>query len=235
MGLKLTRKKARNLKLSLAYKLTRLLPIGSKKKLKLLLDLAWIFNRLAHEQTFKTDIKIEQNPDDSFLITKIEESMSVLDVGCGPGYVIEHLLYKTNNITGVDYDKTAIERAKEKFKDSNITLLCDDVFNFLAANENKTFDVVVMSHLLEHIDNPGKFLQKMSTKANFFYIEVPDFETNHLNLYRKVVGTDLIYTDADHVSEFDRKELEHLIAQANLHILEKNFSFGVMQYWLKSN
>ncbi|NJO02244.1 MAG: hypothetical protein HC880_11650 [Bacteroidia bacterium] len=88
--------------------------------------------------------------------------------------------------------------------------------------------------LLEHIDEPGNFLKKLVDTSDFFYIEVPDFETSHLNLYRVAVGTDLVYTDADHVTEFDRESLEKLIGEARLQVLDSEFRFGVMKYWCKN-
>lgn len=234
MGLKLKRKKPRNIKLSLAYKIFKFWPLGPRKKLKLFLDLAWIFNRLAHEQTFKAGINIEYAPEDDFLVNKVPEQARVLDIGCGAGYVIKRLLFKTNQITGVDYDQPSIDAAKSNIKDNGVTFICDDVFNYLKENPKKEFDVIILSHVLEHIDQPLEFLKKIADQATYFYIEVPDFEANHLNLYRQRIGTDLVYTDADHVSEFDRDELNTIIKQVNLDIIDSSFSFGVMRYWIKS-
>lgn len=235
MGVVLKRKKRRNFKLSLAYKIGKLLPISQKNKLKLYLDLAWIFNRLAHEQTFSVDISIEDNPENDFLLNKILQEMSILDIGCGTGHVIRKLMPKTKNIIGVDYDSSSIEKAQKTFIGTDIKLFCDDIFSYFNDYPNKKFDVIIMSHLLEHIDYPKEFLQQIANKAKYFYVEVPDFETTHLNLYRKAIDTDLVYTDADHIFEFDRKELEELINNSKLKILDKNYSFGVMRYWLQAN
>jgi hypothetical protein len=45
------------------------------------------------------------------------------------------------------------------------------------------------------------------------------------------VDTDLIYTDSDHVSEFERTELEGLITDSGLKVIRAEFRFGVMKYW----
>lgn len=236
MGIKMNRKKERNLKLSFFYKLARFMPFNSKKKLKIFLDLAWIFNRLAHEETFKTGYKIDTRHYDAFLLKYINNDYSILDIGCGNGSVIEKIITNTQNrnITGIDYNQTSINAIKEKFGDS-INLVCDDLFNYLNNNKEIKFDVIVLSHILEHIENPESFLNRISNISKYYYIEVPDFESNNLNLYRKETNTDLIYTDIDHVSEFDRNELEAIITNANLEILEKEYIFGVMKYWCKNN
>jgi SAM-dependent methyltransferase len=228
----LQRRKKRNILLSLAYKLRNFIPMSPEKKLKLFLDLSWIFSRLAHEQIFKTKIRITENIGEDFLVNKIPVNATVLDIGCGSGYIADaYLRKKTENIIGIDYDQAAIERAKYKFKNTKSQFYCIDVFQYLNENPDKKFDVFVLSHLLEHIDQPGDFLNKLQGRADYYYIEVPDFEVSNLNLYRQLVGTDLVYTDADHVSEFDRKSLEALIHKAGLKIEDSEFKFGVIKYW----
>ena len=233
MGLKLKRNKPRNLKLSLAYQFKKYLPISSKKKLKLFLDLAWIFSRLAHEQIFTTKLDKKYDPKTDFLVKHLPDDAKVLDIGCGSGYVIKRMLPKTKHIVGVDYDQAAINNAQKLFEENTIRLICDDVFNFLQ-QESDQFDLIVLSHVLEHINNPGDFLKKLADKSKYFYIEVPDFEVSHLNLYRVLVETDLVYTDADHVSEFDRSELLGLIEEARLEVVDAEFKMGVIKFWCKS-
>lgn len=232
MGLKLNRKKKRNIKLSIAYRLGRFLPLNSDKKLKLYLDLAWIFSRLAHEQTFKSSIKIPYDASQDFLVNQISKEDRVLDIGCGEGYVIQRLLNKTSNILGIDYQEKSIEKAK-RLLDNQVELICDDIHHYIKNHPEQKFDVIVLSHVLEHIDNPQKFLKDIRGYANYFYIEVPDFEASHLNVFRQYVKTDLVYTDADHVSEFDRRELQDLMNNTDLEVLKAEFNYGVMKLWCK--
>jgi SAM-dependent methyltransferase len=235
MGLKLARKKNRNLKLSIAYRLSKLIPMNATRKLKFLLDLSWIFSRLAHEQIFKTDV--HRKPDDKkdFLVSFLDADAKVLDVGCGSGHVMMRLLTKTENIVGVDYDAKAIEIAKQRTAAKNVVLFCDDVFNYLKNNRSARFDYVILSHVLEHIDEPGHFLSSIKKFTRYIYIELPDFEANHLNAFRKIIGTDLVYTDADHVFEFDRNELELLLSECGLTVVKTEFIFGVMKFWCQTN
>jgi SAM-dependent methyltransferase len=234
MGLKLPRRKKRNLKLSLAYRVVRWTPLSPRKKLKLLLDLSWIFSRLAHEQTFKTDVRPAQDEEEDILMSGVPANASVLDIGCGKGYVVEMMLNRTGNITGIDYDRNSLEEARKRVANSSVIWICNDVFNYLKENTDTRFDCIILSHVLEHIEEPGRFLKALTDKARHFYIEVPDFESNHLNLFRKSIGTDLVYTDADHVSEFDRKELEAIFLECGLRIVRSEFRFGVMKYWCES-
>jgi SAM-dependent methyltransferase len=235
MGIKLIRKKRRNITLSLAYRIGRLIPLSSQKKLKLFLDLSWIFSRLAHEQLFKTDISLKTDNEKDLLLSFIAQDSTVLDLGCGEGYVIKRLLNRTKNITGIDYDENSLEVAKSNLRETGVTLIFDNILNYVKNNPGIKFDYVVLSHVLEHIDEPQLFLNSLKAISRYFYIEVPDFESTHLNLYRQKIDTDLVYSDADHVSEFDRNELEDIITQCNLQIIKSEFRFGVMKFWCEND
>lgn len=219
--------------LSAAYLINRLFQLGAKYKLKLYLDLAWIFSRLAHEQFFKTSIIIEGNRKEDFLLNKIKKNDKILDVGCGKGHIVRSLIPITNNVIGVDYNESSIKSAKEIIKE-DIILICDDIFNYLKNNINEKFDVIILSHVLEHFDDPSSFLKKITLRSKYLYIEVPDFESTHLNVYRQLVNTDLIYSDADHIHEFDRNELEEIIKSSSYEVINSEYRFGVMKYWCQS-
>ena len=43
----------------------------------------------------------------------------------------------------------------------------------------------------------------------------------------------LIYTDNDHVAEFDRDELKEIFSACDLEILKSEYMHGVQRYWCK--
>jgi len=235
MTLKLKRQKKKNIKLSLAYRLSRLLPMNSNKKLRFFLDMAWIFSRLAHEETFRSSVYIGGESLNMFLLDGVLQNCSLLDIGCGRGYIMKQLQTKTNNILGVDYNKEDIEYLSKHLPNPNIVVICDDIFNYMAKLEGVYFDVIVLSHVVEHIDEPEPFLAKLVDKAKAFYIEVPDFESNYQNAYREKLGTDLVYSDADHVSEFTRDDIEAMFKRLGLQLQRSEFRGSVMKFWLNSN
>ena len=89
---------------------------------------------------------------------------NVVEVGCGKGDFLELLQADgTFNVTGYDGayegDNSAIEK------------------RFLNASDKLDADLVVLRHVLEHIQRPQDFLQLLATifdRADI-YIEVPDF------------------------------------------------------------
>ena len=101
----------------------------------------------------------------------------------------------------------------------------------LTLEKSHKFDILILSHILEHLDNPQIFINMFKDYFKFIYIEVPDFEKNYLNLYRKDLNLNLIYSDADHISEFDRDELKSLLNSSHLKILKEDYRFGVQKFW----
>ena len=81
------------------------------------------------------------------------------------------------------------------------------------------------------MDNPSEFLEKFSPFFKKIYIELPDFDASYLNHYREELNTKLIYTDNDHVYEFDRIEMIELIKSCNLVIDVAEYKFGVQKIW----
>lgn len=84
----------------------------------------------------------------------------ILDVGCSQGIATILLGEKGKNVVGIDKEKECIEYAERDKKDrklGKIKFLCDD---FLTYNFDEKFDCIIMGEVLEHIYNPGLFLDK---------------------------------------------------------------------------
>lgn len=235
MGVRLSRNKRRNWTLTLIYRASKLLPITKASKFKLFLNLEWIFERLSHEASFK-HYSTESHPVRKYTIDFITEKLkaedSVLDLGCNAGHLTFEIAKKAKMVVGIDFDKGAIETAKAKNKLENLTFINAEAESFLKRS-NQTFDVLILSHIIEHIDNPEQFLMNFRNYFKYIYIEVPDFDKSYMNHYRKDLECDLIYTDTDHVSEFDRVEIKNMLEQCGFGILESEYRFGVQRYWCK--
>ena len=233
MGLKLPRKKKTSFLVRFFYLLDKLMPLSKKAKFKLYLNLEWIFDRFSHEYSFKN-----YAPDDhpvrlhtkKFLLERIQPSDIILDLGCYEGDMSIYLADKAQKVVGIDYDNVAITAAKKKYNKANLSFICSDAYEYLNASKEK-FDVIIMSHILEHLDEPEDFLRKYTPFFRHVYIELPDFDKTLLNQYRRDLNMPLIYTDGDHVSEFDRFELQDLIKRANLEIVSAEYMYGIQKIW----
>ena len=218
--MELSRTKPRHWGLSLAYRLSRWLPMSRARKLDLLLDAAWIATRLAHENSVSLQLHRQERND--FLLDRIAPSDSVLELGCGTGEVIGSVSARRR--LGIDYDAAKIAVARERFPDVEFRVAD------LKERLHEQFDVLILSHVLEHLDDPEGVLRIADFRR--IYVELPDFGADPLNAVRLRRNRSLVYSDADHVRELRREEAEALFARAGLTVSKSEFRLGVMRYWL---
>ncbi|MBL7951200.1 MAG: methyltransferase domain-containing protein [Flavobacteriales bacterium] len=235
MGVRMERRKKRVFLLSLLYRIDRALPFSKERKLRWYLDLEWIFDRLAMETSFKYYAAAEhphRRYATMFLERHLNAGHAVLDLGCSTGDVSAVLAELAGNVVGVDHDEASIARARQKHQAANLTFLHMDALEFLR-NSEKRFDVLVLSHILEHLDEPEAFLERFKSYFKWIYIELPDFDKTFLNHYRQHLKADLIHTDDDHVSEFDRDELRGMLDRCGIQVLESEYRFGIQRLWCR--
>ena len=233
MFLKFARTKKRHFLLSLFYKLDTFFPLSKERKLKLYLDFEWIFERLAHEKSF---LVFKEHPvrkrSFEFLKSKLTQDHSVLDLGCNTGDLAYQISTCVKNVVGIDYNNNHIIQARQKYTQENIQFIHGEVVEYLQQNSLR-FDVMILSHILEHLETPESFLNNCKKFFKCIYIEVPDFERSHLNVYRQELGSGLIYADADHIWEFDRTSMKDLIQKTGLEIIDEEYRLGVQKYWCR--
>jgi SAM-dependent methyltransferase len=236
MGIKLQRKKPRMIWGSMLYRLSSIFPLGNVAKQKLFLNLEWMFDRLAHETSFK-NFTYENHPvrqySKPFILSNIRETSVVLDLGCGDGEIANFIAEKAKKVVGVDYNKKRIEIAQKRWQRPNLAFYNREALEFLNNTPDK-FDTLILSHILEHLDNPKEFLDKFKSYFQYIFIELPDFEKSYLNYYRKALNVKLIYTDDDHVSEFDRDELKTLVTDCGMEVIKEEYRFGLLKLWCKT-
>lgn len=73
----------------------------------------------------------------------------ILDIGCGPGDILDFL--PEVDYTGIDLDDDYIEQAKKKYGDRG-TFICSGV-DSLTLNTTKKFDTVMTAGVLHHLND----------------------------------------------------------------------------------
>jgi SAM-dependent methyltransferase len=88
---------------------------------------------------------------------------NILDIGCGTGELLTQYLARllnTSEVIGFDTDERSIEFASQEYANiANLKFITD-------FPEHKTFDAIIASEILEHVENPCSFLQDLLKSLN---------------------------------------------------------------------
>lgn len=88
-------------------------------------------------------------------IYKIDESVKVLDVGCGSGYSVNYLSEKGFDATGIDFSEDMINLGKERYKDINIKVMDANEMDF----PEDYFDLILFECSLSVMKNQERILE----------------------------------------------------------------------------
>jgi 2-polyprenyl-3-methyl-5-hydroxy-6-metoxy-1,4-benzoquinol methylase len=99
---------------------------------------------------------------------------NVLELGSFKGDFTEKILPLFKNITCIEASESAVKIAKEKFSE-NVEIIHSTFEDF---NLKKSFDNVILTHVLEHIDDPVSLLKKINdnwlTDDGFLFVVCPN-------------------------------------------------------------
>lgn len=132
------------------------------------------------------------------LVGHLLTGKTMLELGCSSGYLLDEFKERGFKVTGVDPDKLI-----ETDKDTRWFADIEEV-------PNKRFDVIALSHTLEHFNNPLAILRtlvkKHAKKGTRFMIDVPNQpECYPWGVYRQ-----------HHPIAFDLKSLSNLMESAGI-------------------
>jgi len=157
-----------------------------------------------------------------FFMNNVNPENIVLDIGCGSGEMAFDLAQKVQKVFAVDINPKKIEKAKIKFQRDNVEYLIGDVTKDLS---EKKFDVIVLSNVLEHIENRKEFLEKIKNLAPKILIRVPMMDRDWITLYKKDLGLEWRLNNG-HFIEYTLKSFQEEMNQANLKIDNYSIQFG---------
>jgi SAM-dependent methyltransferase len=127
----------------------------------------------------------------------IDESFTgtILDFGCalGDAATVYAETFPNAALVGVDHSEIAIKKCREKYGDIS-RFLCADYSDIPEA------DVIIASHVLEHIEGDNAILAELLGKCNDLFVIVPYKEAP---LYIEHVN----YYDEDYYAEFTPCEI----------------------------
>jgi SAM-dependent methyltransferase len=169
----------------------------------------------------------------AFIKRQIDSENVVLDLGCARGDITEYLASISKFAVGIDHNALLIAEAMQRHCRGNLKYFCGDAIDYVS-NSETAFDILILSHILEHLDEPVQFLKNYLGRFEKIFIEVPDNDQDEHSHLRVACGLKPLFNDADHIWEFRRDDMLLIFKTLKLTILESDYSYGVMRFWLRS-
>ncbi|MEW8030079.1 MAG: class I SAM-dependent methyltransferase, partial [Candidatus Thiodiazotropha sp.] len=93
-----------------------------------------------------------------------KKSLSIVEIGCGTGSFLEHLINRVSNFsyTGIDISKKVVEISREMFPDKSCEFIVGDV----QAPIDRRFKVAVVKDVFEHLSNPETAIESFLNLTN---------------------------------------------------------------------
>lgn len=157
-----------------------------------------------------------------FFLNNITTNDTVLDIGCGNGFVAHDLSKKAREVIGIDISNNSIRKARKAYSNKNVRFICGDAIKY---DFKTTFDVIILSNVLEHIENRVDFLLKIKPLSKKILVRVPMIDRDWLTLYKKSIGA-LWRLDNTHYTEYTFISFKKELDLAGLQIKKYSVQFG---------
>lgn len=144
------------------------------------------------------------------LFDATQPAQSVLEIGCGEGFVTGQLSerHTVDSYVGIDLDAQDIERLKAKFPvvDAHQASIYD--LSFL----ERDFDVVVCAEVLEHLEDPDAALRQIvGRNPRWVVLSVPHEPWFCLSNFARGKNLTRFGNDPDHVNLWSRRGFRKVI------------------------
>ncbi|MGO9336605.1 MAG: class I SAM-dependent methyltransferase [Terracidiphilus sp.] len=168
------------------------------------------------------DLTIYEGVNDCVLAFVPLSANRILDVGCGTGTTGERLLRdKARWVTGITYSQQETEMARTRLSQ----VICAELNDFDFSSLGK-FDCVILSHILEHLYSPEKFLERLKcvlSPQSVIVVALPNvvwWRQRVQFLIGRWRYQDWGILDRTHFRFFDLHSSEELLRQAGYEIIE---------------
>lgn len=165
-----------------------------------------------------------------WVFSKIYKKDFILELGFGEGNFTKKLQDGKYNFVVVEGSEILVKKAKIEYK-NKINIIHDYFENF---KYHKKFDVILATHVLEHVDDPQIVLENLKnnlSKKGILIIIVPNAESIHRKLSVIMGLQDSLYTLSNrdlivgHQRVYDLKSLKKQVKSSGFKIVEEKGFF----------
>jgi len=161
-----------------------------------------------------------------FFVDRIPDGSRVLDIGCGYGSVARSIANRVKDavVTGIDMDEPRLTQARQADNPGNLTFVLGDALVDLPPDR---WDVVVLSNVLEHIDERVRFLQSLRTRVEpaLLLLRVPLYERSWQIPMRDELGVPY-FSDSTHFIEHRLAQFDDEIRAGGYRVVHRQTLWG---------
>jgi 2-polyprenyl-3-methyl-5-hydroxy-6-metoxy-1,4-benzoquinol methylase len=147
---------------------------------------------------------------------KLDRLKTMLDVGCGEGWLLNRFHEAGVCVQGVDLSCFAIQKFNphliKYFEQGNISKILDTYSAY-----GKKFNLITMANVIEHVINPVELLKKaeglLAPHGLFVLVAPNDFSLLHQYLLKhKFITRRFWEAYPDHLNYFNKESMEHFLS-----------------------
>lgn len=165
---------------------------------------------------------------EKWFIDHLGGARDVLEVGSHTGKMSNILKDHVSSVTGIEIIESLVEKANKNCSAENVKFIHADATTY--DFQGQSFDLVILSNVLEHIEHREEFLKKLIQNINWnnnpsFLIRVPLITREWLPVFKKNMGIDY-RLDPTHYTEYTEQELKDELSASGLEIDSFDIRFG---------
>lgn len=148
------------------------------------------------------------------LLCKLFSHNSILEIGAGEGSILQKLsnINFGSEFYALEISSSGVDTIRRRNIEGLIDCLLFD--GYKVPYEDKKFDLVILSHVVEHLEFPRKLLYEARRVAKYVFVEVP-LEDN----FR--MPKDFVLDSVGHINFYSPKTIRRLLQTCDLNVLNQ--------------
>lgn len=203
------------------------------------------FYKKQYYESHKPTYISNQIEEEAYLAIAFEERLQVysrhtqgrelLDIGCGAGLFLKAAKEKGWHVLGVEPSASAATQAA----DQGLNIFTGTFDEFDAVNE-RSFDVVQLKNVLEHLPNPTEMINQcynILSDDGLLYLEVPNDYDFIQKIGVKIAGERNSWVSIpDHINYFNFSTLKRLVKKSGFKVVRTDTTFPMYIFlWFGKN
>lgn len=135
---------------------------------------------------------------------------SLLDVGCGTGYITKRLMDHSSKCIACDLDTSRLKIA-QKYTFGGVPFIAADVTHL--PFKGSTFDLSVATEVLEHVLDIDAMLEElMKVSRSYILITVPNEPIFRIANFLRGKNVTRLGNPEDHIHHFNKRSLKNILS-----------------------